>query len=341
MVDDFLAIISDFNLNIEALQLNSLAAFNFIAYEKGLEDKATVMVDMGAVNCEFIIVNKGRYYVRKLAVSGNSFTSLLSEKFKISAAEAEELKCSMADSKQAEKLQRILSPKWRDFVGELQRSLGYYKTIWRDLDVDQAYLLGGTAHLAGLDTYLQNNLGFDATSLTDVSAFDFSPTLDQDNFRKKTSEMGVAMGLGLQGLGVSAVKMNLMPPALAQAKALKAKRPIVAVAVVTFIVALMLSYIGSTQKLEKADVLTQKIAASLKKVSAVEKKYNALVAQVDPLKKNIEYLSSMYNGRNMSLDVQNSLLILMKRSDTKFISLRTEQIITQKDSDKKATAKDE
>lgn len=326
VIDDFLGVINDFNLNIEALQLNSLASYNFVAYEKAVAEKPVVMVDMGANNCEFIIVNSGKYYVRKLAVAGNAFSELLSEKFKISYDEAQELKHSMAESKQAEKLQRVLSPKWRDFVGELQRSLGYYKTIWRDLSLNQAFLVGGTAHLVGFDAYLKNNLGFDASAVTKLSAFSFAPTVSAADFEKKTPEMSAAIGLALQGIGKSAASINLMPPALAKAKALKAKRPMILVALMALVAALVLSWKTADQNLQKTETLKGSIARSLKEVGKVETAYQTQFAQIEPLRKEIEYLTSMYIGRNMTLDVHNSLLALLQRSDTKFIALKSEQI---------------
>ncbi|GEM_PF-4394067 len=331
VIDDFLAVISEFNLNIDALQLNSLASYNFIAYEKPMDEKPVVMVDIGANNCEFIIVNKGKYYVRKLTVSGNNFSNLLSEKFKISFEEAQELKHSMAESKQAEKLQRVLSPKWRDFVGELQRSLGYYKTIWRDLDLEKLFLVGGTANLAGFDDYLQNNLGFKAESINQTSVFDFAPSVAESDFQKKTAEMSAALGLALQGVGKVTASINLMPPALAQAKALKAKRPIIALSLVAFILSLVVSWVVVDRDLKQVKKLKVKIDKALKKVSKVEKNYKAEYTKIEPLQQEIQYLTSMYIGRNMVLDVQNSLLNLLKKSNTKFISLKSEQIVEDED----------
>ena len=121
---------------------------NYVMYECPPEGMALIL-DSGARGTDFIIINEELFWLRSIGVSGTDLSRALMNKFSIPYEEAEKLKCNMSDSKQADRVFRVVEPMLRNLAGEVQRSLGYYKSLFRGVKVDQCSHCGGVFRDAG------------------------------------------------------------------------------------------------------------------------------------------------------------------------------------------------
>src|SRR5919108_414735 len=72
---------------------------------------------------------------RPIPLGGNHFTRALTKEMKLTFAKAEHLKRNAAKSADLGVILKALRPVLQDFVGEVQRSLGYFTNTHRDAHV--------------------------------------------------------------------------------------------------------------------------------------------------------------------------------------------------------------
>jgi type IV pilus assembly protein PilM len=91
---------------------------------------------------------------------------------------------------------------------ELRRSLDFYITQPDGMAIDSLVLSGGQAQLPGIEQYLEEKLTMPVTRVVDPP--DGSPLKWQEGFGPLTPYM-IAIGLGLQGLGIADVRVDFLP----------------------------------------------------------------------------------------------------------------------------------
>ena len=80
-------------LTPDVIELSSFALLNAYRFNNDRQEKAFCLVNVGAAETDIVIYTKRDFlFTRSIPVGGNDFTRALSEEFKISLKEAEELK---------------------------------------------------------------------------------------------------------------------------------------------------------------------------------------------------------------------------------------------------------
>ena len=220
-VSDFLAM----KIEPDVVQMAPVALYNYLRYDKQEGGGATVLIDVGAENTNFVIADGERVWIRNIPLGGNNFTQALAKEFKLPFAKAENLKRHAAESKHARQVFQAMRPVFGDLLTEVQRSIGYYTSLHRDSRVERVVALGNAFRLAGLTKFLSQNLGVEVTKIEDISALAGAEALQAPLFRENVLSFGVTFGLAIQGLGVSAIQTSLLPPEILSSKILKRKRP--------------------------------------------------------------------------------------------------------------------
>jgi len=205
------------------------ALYNFCRFDRGSDGDAgaTVMVDVGSQNTDLIIVEPNSAWTRNIPLGGNSFTEALVRTFKLSFAKAESLKRSAATSKYARQIFQAMRPVFADLVAEIQRSIGFYSSTHRDVELKRVLALGNAFRLPGLQKYLENNLtvGGGVSKLEKLNQVVASATINAPQFTENVLSFGAAYGLALQGLGMARIHASLLPPEMARIAVWRKKRP--------------------------------------------------------------------------------------------------------------------
>ena len=162
-----------------------LALCNFVAYDllgKGAgrqqrgetrrprDDKQCVVaLDIGADSSNLVITDGERIiWQRPIPLGGNHFTRRLTKDLKLTFAKAEHLKRNATKSPDLKKILASLKPVLNDFVGEVQRSLGYFTNTHRDAQIEYMVGLGNAFRLPGLQKYLQEKLQLEVRKLQKI-----------------------------------------------------------------------------------------------------------------------------------------------------------------------------
>jgi type IV pilus assembly protein PilM len=300
IVRNFLADFDAAKLHVDVITIAPLSLFNFARYEMDIPDEA-VVVDIGADHTDLVVIEGGKFHVRNLPLAGNDITKRLKDEFDITFAEAEKLKIKAAQSKQSDKLFAVMQPVLRDFVGEIMRSLSFYKSSAR-----QMVLLGNATRLEGLAKYFASNLDMKINRFFDIVHMELEHEVDINLLQEHLPSFGVAMGLALQGLGKGPSNINLIPQKLYKARQIERKQPMFIIAAVLLFLLILFMYLsGSSQEKTLADSLRSSEAV-LKDIRDVEKKLNGLPDLNVVQEKSLD-LVEFTKRRNMPIEIINKI----------------------------------
>src|SRR5262245_55135524 len=246
MVNRSLQHFKDVNVEVHVVQMAPLALCNFVAFDlldKGAEAKAdgeeaprggkkqcVVALDIGADSSNLVITDGERIiWQRPIPLGGNHFTRALTNDLKLTFAKAEHLKRNATKpvdkTIDLKKILAALKPVLNDFVGEVQRSLGYFTNTHRDAQIEYMVGLGNAFRLPGLQRFLAEKLQLEVRKLEKMGRLQGDVVLSSPIFNDNILSFGVAYGLCLQGLKRARLITNLLPNEIRLERLIRAKKP--------------------------------------------------------------------------------------------------------------------
>jgi type IV pilus assembly protein PilM len=260
-------------VNIAPLGVQTIPAalYNFCQFDGQAAGAggATVMVDVGAQNTDLVIVEANAAWTRNIPLGGNSFTEALVRAFKLSFAKAESLKRTAATSKYARQIFQAMRPVFADLVAEIQRSVGFYSSTHRDVELKRVLALGNAFRLPGLQKYLENNLTIPGgvAKLEKFNQLMPTATINAPQFTENVLSFAAAYGLALQGLGLAPIKASLLPAELARIAVWQKKRPFFIATAAALLIAAGIPWIANS--LDRQALASDQSSQSRDKVTQV------------------------------------------------------------------------
>ena len=305
IVDAFLANLAGLNFNIEAIQFGPVALFNFLVRES--EGTGPVIaLDMGGDNTDLIVVDGTKFWVRNLPITGNTITRELAKGFNIPFEEAEKLKLKAGQSQQAQKIFNVLQPVLRDLVNEMNRSMGYYKSISKTSKFERVLVLGNAAKTLNFSRFLSQSLQLPCTPVDKLVSIGVGGTVDAAELRENIGTLATAVGLALQGAGQSVNKVNLLPQQEQSKKLVSRKKPWVIAAVAAFYVLVGLMWMWNSAELDKLSESVKKAESAKRQVEEAEAEFKK--AQVlDDVRKQLDPLAGLALERDLALRIMDEI----------------------------------
>jgi len=219
---------------LKGLQTSPLAAYSFVRTDLAPEEPI-IVVDIGAKTTDLIVIEGAKFWMRNLRVAGNSFTQALQRKFNITFEDAENVKRHMARSKHRARIFEVMQPVAQELVSEIQRSIGYYKSLSREAKFEEILVLGDAIKLYGLHRFISERLQYRIRVLDELKDIEVAEE-KREGFQKVLPGMAAAVGLAMHGLGQSAVSVELLPEDFVIRRELSRKKmPALAAAVLLWI----------------------------------------------------------------------------------------------------------
>lgn len=315
LIQGFLGDLREHKIEPSVVTIAPLAVYNFVRYNSGAFGAATIILDMGSEHTDLVIADGDRFWIRNLRIAGNDITKALAERFKVPFAEAEKLKRSASKSQQSKKIFSAMEPVLKDLVGEIHRSVGFFKSQAGELDVKNMVLMGDAAKLKNMTKFFSGELGYECERVQrlEQDKFLIDGEVDLDLLKNHLLGFGVALGLAIQGAGRSQCAINLAPPELQVQSQLKKKLPLAAAAAVCSWAALGLSWAywgrAHSQILE-----TVAAAEGVSKYDKVQKEAEE-VRDVSALQTEAEGLAGLGGGRTLVLDLLERLAPLLPKEN--------------------------
>ncbi|HEX4611524.1 MAG TPA: type IV pilus assembly protein PilM, partial [Urbifossiella sp.] len=235
-------------IEVHTIQMSPLALVNYTTYDllrKGgkvpaeadpnapAEDeiprgkvRCVVVLDIGTEASNLIITDGGKIiWQRPIPLGGNNFTRALTKELKLTFAKAEHLKRNAAKSPELPQILKALKPVLQDFVGEVQRSLGYFTNTHRNAHVGHMVGLGSAFRLPGLQKYLSEKLSLDVRKPAEFARLGGDGVTRDPLFVENLLTFPVAYGLALQAVGEARLSTNLLPGEIRTDRLIRAKKP--------------------------------------------------------------------------------------------------------------------
>lgn len=238
MVNKYLQHFKEVGVEVHIIQMAPLSLCNFVAYDLLNKDTnspppegkqpAVVALDLGTDSSNLVVTDGGKIiWQRPIPLGGNHFTRALTKDMKLTFAKAEHLKRNATKSGAAElkKILASLKPVLNDFVGEVQRSLGYFTNTHRDAQIEYMIGLGNAFRLPGLQRFLGEKLSLDVRKLDKMSRIGGDVVTGSPIFNENIMSFGVAYGLCLQGLQQAKLITNLLPGEIRLERLIRSKKP--------------------------------------------------------------------------------------------------------------------
>src|SRR5207245_4716419 len=214
-VTRYLQHFKDVNVEVHVVQMAPLALCNFVSYdllektEAGADEdeaegkrRCVVALDIGADNSNLVITDGQRIiWQRPIPLGGNHFTRALTKDMKLTFAKAEHLKRHATKSPDLKQILSSLKPVLNDFVGEVQRSLGYFTNTHRDANVQYMIGLGNAFRLPGLQKFLGEKLQLQGRKRQKLERVDGEGVITSSAYTENVLSFGVAWRRALRGLG--------------------------------------------------------------------------------------------------------------------------------------------
>jgi type IV pilus assembly protein PilM len=310
VISKYLGYFDAAKVEVHTVQMAPLALVNFATYEtlkkggtvpvegadaadpaaddapKG-KKRCAVVMDIGTDASNLIITDGGKIiWQRPIPLGGNHFTRALTKELKLTFAKAEHLKRNAAKSPEMANILRAIKPVLTDFVGEVQRSLGYFTNTHRDAHVAYLVGLGSAFKLPGLQKYLADKLSLEVKKPARFDRLGGDGVPADPLFQENLLTFPVAYGLALQGLGEARLTTNLLPHEIRTDRLIRAKKPYAVAAAAMLLIGVVGVSLGFAQdrrskvdeRIEKAE---KAAAAAVAAHGSQETKFGAKKGEVD------------------------------------------------------------
>ncbi|MCK4298660.1 MAG: pilus assembly protein PilM, partial [Planctomycetes bacterium] len=239
-------------------------------------------------------------WIRSLPIAGNTFTQVVQEALGISYEEAEQEKRNARKSPRAKEIAEAIRQPMSRFIEEVQRSLGYFRSLHPETRVTSMLALGEGFKLPGLARYLQEAAGLEIHGLSSLENFDLSQARNLKHFKQHAASFAAALGMAAQALGISgALDTTLLPPEVLRERLLARKKPYVAAAaavVLGLVVALFAVEKGENSRLrsEHETVFTP-AKTEIGRIEERRRRYSTISSQAEL--RGLQEVDSIFEDR--------------------------------------------
>jgi len=242
-LNELMDMLGEWRRNLRIIQNAPLALYNFLYYE-GRTEEPVILLDVGSVTADLLVLNPPRFWLRTLLTAGGDLTRSLMQRFKIGAAEAERLKRRLGSSEHKNRILKLFRPIVDDITNEVQRSLGYYKSLARDVRFDKMLAVGSAMRLEGLSEMVGKGLQYEVMQLDSLKRMELAEGVDRAAFLEALPGLGSALGMLVQGAGEGRMHVNMVPDEVSFANALNRKKPWLLAASVCVLLAVVVLLCG-------------------------------------------------------------------------------------------------
>jgi type IV pilus assembly protein PilM len=331
----------DAGIELDVVQLTPIAIYNAVTHGV-LEDlpspseynpeeppKSVAVVSMGTDTTDLVVTNGYKIWQRSIPIGGNHFTKQLTKEMKLTFASAEQLKRNARQAMEGKKsaggdvptvddpkaIFTAMRPVFNDFVQDLQRSLGYFRSIDRRARIAEGVVLGNAMLLPGLQSFVEKNLELPMKKLLEFRNLT-GPVVTAPKFKDNILSFAVSYGLCLQGLGKSRMGTNLVPREMLTARLIRRKKPWAVMAASLFLLGLGFNYLFAWGRWSKSlpDNFTS-VASEVQRVQADSQK---LVADDGTLKTQFDEAKVLGKGVVGGADARFLVLELFKAVNAAF-----------------------
>ncbi len=295
----------DAGIELDIVQLTPIAIYNAVGYgvlkdlpsaseyDPDEPPESVAVISMGTDTTDLVVTNGFRIWQRSIPIGGSHFTKQLTKELKLTFAKAEHLKRNARQAEDPKAVFQAMRPVFNDFVQELQRSLGYFRSIDRRARITQAVALGNAMLLPGLQPYVEKNLDLPVRRVNDFRHLEGAAVVSTPKFKDNLLSFAVSYGLCIQGLNKGRLSTNLIPRELVTSRLIRQKKPWALMALTVFLLGLSFNFLFNWNRWRESD--PERFANVASEVDSVTRTSSSLISRDQELQTQFDYLKKLGN----------------------------------------------
>jgi len=204
IINEYVAVAREAGLNPIIMDVNSFCLGNMYEINYEMEPGRNVaLVNIGASTMNLNVLKGGMsVFTRDSSMGSNLHTEALQKEFNLTFENAERLKMGAAVSgASAEEAQSIISAASEEIVGEIGRSLDFFRSSVSHEDVSEVVLSGGGALVKGIPEMLTDRVGLEVKLAEPFKNIHIPGKFDIAYIDDVSAMAAVAVGLAIRRPG--------------------------------------------------------------------------------------------------------------------------------------------
>ncbi len=235
-LDEINAAVNDSKLGTSEVDVAPMAIYNAFRATYGNPEEPILLIDIGAKTSNLLYIEGRRFFTRGIAIGGSAVTASIAKEYGISFMEAEHQKLSnglvalggghteqMDESVAA--LAMVIRNALTRIPAEIARTTNYYRAQHGGSAPRRILLAGGGANLPYTLEFFQEKLNLPVEYFNPVRNVTIGKGVDPAVIQREGHLMGELVGLGLRGIGKSAINIDLVPGVVEQSRAADRRKP--------------------------------------------------------------------------------------------------------------------
>jgi type IV pilus assembly protein PilM len=206
LIDDYVSVVHEAGLALTVMDVDAFALGN--AYEHNYEpaEQSTVaLVDIGASVININVMNGAvPTFTRDITSGGSQYTEEVQKTLNISFEEAERIKVGGRPGETTkdvvpQEVEEAMREVSETLLGEIQRSLDFYRATTSSSAIQKVLLCGGSARVPGLDRLFQERVEIPVEIVDPFQRVEVSSGAgEEERIRELAPALSVAVGLAMR-----------------------------------------------------------------------------------------------------------------------------------------------
>jgi len=324
---------TDARIEVDVVQLTPLAVYNYVVNDllkdqmervaEGEAPESLVILSVGTDTTDLVVTNGFRVWQRSIPVGGSHFTKALSKEMKLTYAKAEHLKRNVAQSQDPRAAIQAMRSVFNDLVTEVQRSIGFFKSIDRTAKIGRIIALGNAMKLPGVQKFLSQNLGQEVEVVRTFSHIAGEGVIDAPAFKSNLLSFAPCYGLAVQALGQARLATNLIPREIVKQRLVRSKKPWTVAAAAALLLGCTVNYYGYWRSWASANTDTPAYRSAFSAAQGAAADVSKYQSEFDASKAELEQVSLIgqrivgnVEGRQLWLELVKAINSALPKVDT-------------------------
>ncbi|HEY8933543.1 MAG TPA: pilus assembly protein PilM [Rariglobus sp.] len=300
-----------------AVAPSTLALYRAFKYNYPEVTGSTLIVNIGARSTNLLFIDNGRFFIRTIALAGNSVTQSIADELKQEFSHAESLKLQVlggtSDLPETSPARLTVVNAAQSFIGrlhmEITRSTVNYRRQNGAEQPTSIYITGGGSLVPGLVASLAEKLKIRVETFDPLRNVEVSPSaaLARDYVAVLADLVGLAVGTP-----AGERPFSLLPPVIGESIAFRKQQPLYIGAAALLVLALALPVYHFNQRAVIAAEQSRLLEARLQPLRALKAADSANLERIEAIKKEIAAIQSLVESKsnwiNFFTDLQERLV---------------------------------
>ena len=293
-LDEINLAVNDSGLGTSEVDVAPMAIYNAFRATYGNPEEPVLLIDIGAKTSNLLYIEGRRFFTRSIAIGGSSVTAAIAKEYGVSFMDAEHQKVTNGlvalgggHTEQLDESVAALAMVIRNALtrlpAEIARTTNYYRSQHSGSAPRRIILAGGGANLPYTLEFFKEKLNLPVEYFNPVRHVTIGKGVDAAVVQREGHLMGELVGLGLRGIGKSAINIDLVPAVVELSRAADKRKPFLIAAAAILLggmaVWATLQNIAASKAMEEAQLMSDQrdsLAPIKSEIDQLLKKESAL-----------------------------------------------------------------